>query len=117
MVEDFPSDPDEASRVAACFVQGARWQFKGWPFKGVDRGDMVDCFEHVRGFYLRFQDEAVPKARRDGWGGVVRSGDGWGGREVLFKVRRKMSFHDASLTLLLSPPSPPRTWLPGTCVS
>jgi len=61
VVEDFPSDPDEASRVAACFVQGARWQFKGWPFKGVDRGDMVDCFEHVRGFYLRFQDEAVPK--------------------------------------------------------
>lgn len=62
VVEEFPKAVADQERVAACFVQGARWQFKGWPIPGVDRGDMVECFHRICGFYLRFNDEKVPQA-------------------------------------------------------
>jgi len=62
VVEEFPKTREEQARVVACFVKGEAWQFKGWPFRGVASGDMLECFASLRGFYLGFADEKVPDA-------------------------------------------------------
>ena len=48
--------PDWA-RVVAVFVSGKEWQFKNWPFKGADDGDLVDCFQKVKGFYAQYDTD------------------------------------------------------------
>jgi len=52
--------------VVACLVHGARWQFRGWGFAGADRGDLVETFDRLAGFYLRYADETTPPDVR-GW--------------------------------------------------
>ncbi|CAI5967494.1 unnamed protein product [Closterium sp. NIES-65] len=44
-------------RVAAVFVLGKEWQFKGWPFK-----DHVDILSKVMGVFVRFEDDSVESA-------------------------------------------------------
>jgi parafibromin len=39
-------------RVVAVFALGQQWQFKGWKWS-----EPVELFHHVRGFYLRFDDD------------------------------------------------------------
>mmetsp|Transcript_6388 Transcript_6388/g.18404 ORF Transcript_6388/g.18404 Transcript_6388/m.18404 type:complete len:487 (-) Transcript_6388:337-1797(-) len=51
-------------RVVAVFVQGKDWQFRGWPFKGVEEGDMVDSFSRMLAVYLAAPAEAVPPSVR-----------------------------------------------------
>lgn len=48
---------EDWARVAAVFVLGAKWQFKDWPFRGVEDGDFVETFSKVRGFYARFDGD------------------------------------------------------------
>jgi len=48
---------EDWKRVAAVFVLGAKWQFKDWPFRGVEDGDLVDTFSKVRGFYARWDSD------------------------------------------------------------
>ncbi|EEH54096.1 PAF1 complex protein Cdc73 [Micromonas pusilla CCMP1545] len=48
--------PDWA-RVVAVFVSGKEWQFKNWPFQGADDGDLVDCFQKVKGFYAQYDTD------------------------------------------------------------
>jgi len=43
-------------RVVAVFPVGANWQFKTWEWN-----DPVIIFSKVLGFYVRFEDEAVPE--------------------------------------------------------
>eukprot|EP00771_Trimastix_marina_P000925 gnl/Trimastix_PCT/1961.p1 GENE.gnl/Trimastix_PCT/1961~~gnl/Trimastix_PCT/1961.p1 ORF type:complete len:437 (-),score=124.99 gnl/Trimastix_PCT/1961:248-1558(-) len=40
-------------RVVAVFATGKLWQFKGWPWK-----EPVDIFHNVKGFHLRYDDQA-----------------------------------------------------------
>ncbi|GJP69440.1 hypothetical protein CLOP_g433 [Closterium sp. NIES-67] len=44
-------------RVAAVFVLGKEWQFKGWPFK-----DHVEILSKVMGVFMRFEDDSVESA-------------------------------------------------------
>ncbi|CEF99556.1 RNA polymerase II accessory factor, Cdc73 [Ostreococcus tauri] len=48
---------EDWARVAACFVLGAKWQFKDWPFRGVEDGDLVETFSKIRGFHARFDGD------------------------------------------------------------
>lgn len=50
---------DDWRRVVAVFVQGAKWQFKDWPFRGAEEGDLVDTFNSVDGFYVSWENMAV----------------------------------------------------------
>lgn len=50
------------SRVVAVVVSGATWQFKGWPFKGLDQGHTVDLFGKVAGLFVGYGDEEPPAA-------------------------------------------------------
>ncbi|CAI5487886.1 unnamed protein product [Closterium sp. Naga37s-1] len=52
--QDWDRDWD---RVAAVFVLGKEWQFKGWPFK-----DHVDILSKVMGVFVRFEDDSVESA-------------------------------------------------------
>uniref|UniRef100_A0A8C4SJF6 Parafibromin n=1 Tax=Erpetoichthys calabaricus TaxID=27687 RepID=A0A8C4SJF6_ERPCA len=42
-------------RVVAVFVQGAAWQFKGWPWLLPD-GSPVDIFAKIRAFHLKYDE-------------------------------------------------------------
>jgi len=42
--------------VVAVFVLGAEWQFKGWK-----HSTPVELFANVLGFYVRYEDEAIPQ--------------------------------------------------------
>ncbi|GAX79100.1 hypothetical protein CEUSTIGMA_g6540.t1 [Chlamydomonas eustigma] len=53
---------DDWKRVVGVIVQGAKWQFKDWPHKGVAEGDLSEVFSQVCGFYLYFSDEKIPEA-------------------------------------------------------
>lgn len=55
----------EWKRVIAVFVLGAKWQFKDWPFKGCEHGDMVEAFSRIRAFHLRFNNESVKQEIRN----------------------------------------------------
>jgi len=44
-------------RVVAVFVNGARWQFTGWPWGGVP----ANIFDKVLGFHMYFEDEQINK--------------------------------------------------------
>lgn len=48
---------EDWARVVAVFVSGKEWQFKDWPFRGADDGDLVDTFQKVRGFYATYDTE------------------------------------------------------------
>ena len=48
---------EDWARVVAVFVSGKEWQFKDWPFKGADEGDLVETFQKVRGFYAQYDTE------------------------------------------------------------
>lgn len=48
---------EDWARVAAVFVLGAKWQFKDWPFRGVEEGDLVETFQKIRGFHARFDGD------------------------------------------------------------
>ena len=48
---------EDWARVAAVFVLGAKWQFKDWPFRGVEDGDLVETFTKIRGFHARFDGD------------------------------------------------------------
>ena len=43
--------------MVAVFVSGKAWQFKDWPFKGADEGDLVETFAKVREFYAQYDTE------------------------------------------------------------
>ncbi|KAK9838857.1 hypothetical protein WJX74_004666 [Apatococcus lobatus] len=59
-MEGCPAKTDATwRRVVAVFVQGKKWQFKGWPFKGAEQGDLVDTFSRILGIHLFFHDEQV----------------------------------------------------------
>lgn len=47
--------PNEWNRVAAVFVQGPTWQFKGWPHLLPD-GSPVDIFTKIKGFHVKYED-------------------------------------------------------------
>jgi parafibromin len=49
---------EDWARVVAVFVSGKEWQFKDWPFRGADDGDLVDTFQKIRGFYAMYDTEA-----------------------------------------------------------
>ena len=49
---------EDWARVVAVFVSGKEWQFKDWPFRGADDGDLVDTFQKIRGFYATYDTEA-----------------------------------------------------------
>lgn len=55
-----PKGSPDWQRVVGVIAQGANWQFKDWPFRGADKGDLVDTFNKVCGFYVHFRDEKVP---------------------------------------------------------
>ncbi|KAK9823446.1 hypothetical protein WJX72_002818 [[Myrmecia] bisecta] len=59
VMDKAPERSGDWARVVAVFVQGKAWQFKGWPYKGVAEGDLVDTFAHLLGIYLHFHDEQV----------------------------------------------------------
>ena len=48
---------EDWARVAAVFVLGAKWQFKDWPFRGVEDGDLVETFTKIKGFHARFDGD------------------------------------------------------------
>ncbi|OQR71103.1 parafibromin-like [Tropilaelaps mercedesae] len=47
--------PEDWDRVAAVFVQGATWQFKGWPWGG----NPVEIFARIRAFHMKWDEEAL----------------------------------------------------------
>lgn len=47
-------------RVVAVIVNGAKWQFQGWPFPGAESGDLVETFSRVRGFFVCYEDDPLP---------------------------------------------------------
>jgi len=47
------------NRVIAVFALGASWQFKNWQWSAP-----VEIFSRVRGFYLHYEDEAIPDTIR-----------------------------------------------------
>ena len=47
---------DDWPCVVAAFVQGQTWQFKGWPWTSP-----AEIFNNVRGFYLKWDDQATDK--------------------------------------------------------
>jgi parafibromin len=52
----------EWRRVVAVFVNGQTWQFKDWSeFMNGSLSKYVELFLRVRGYYLHFQDIAVPE--------------------------------------------------------
>lgn len=55
-----PTSSSDWSRVVAVIVQGANWQFKEWPFKGVAKGDVVELFSRHLGVFFSFHGEAIP---------------------------------------------------------
>ena len=58
VTDEVPSrDSKEWQCVVAVFVSGKAWQFKDWPFKGADEGDLVETFAKVRGFYAQYDTE------------------------------------------------------------
>ena len=48
---------EDWARVVAVFVSGKEWQFKDWPFRGADDGDLVDTFQKIRGFYPAYDTD------------------------------------------------------------
>eukprot|EP00873_Tetraselmis_striata_P038014 jgi/Tetstr1/458278/TSEL_044764.t1 len=61
-----PVTSPDWKRVVAVFVQGAAWQFKGFPEQGAKGGDLVETFSRYLGFYLHFHNEKVPDLVK-GW--------------------------------------------------
>lgn len=60
ITDEAPSrDSKDWQCVVAVFVSGKAWQFKDWPFKGADEGDLVDLFSKVRGFYAQYDTETA----------------------------------------------------------
>ncbi|XP_022654088.1 parafibromin-like [Varroa jacobsoni] len=47
--------PEDWDRVAAVFVQGPTWQFKGWPWGG----NPVEIFARIRAFHMKWDEEAL----------------------------------------------------------
>lgn len=45
-------------------LQGKPWQFKEFPFKGADKGDMVDTFSNIFGAYFHYKGDAVGATAR-----------------------------------------------------
>eukprot|EP00775_Hariotina_reticulata_P004479 gene4479-4733_t len=39
---------------------GKAWQFKGFPYKGADKGEMMETFSQLLGVYFHYSDEQVP---------------------------------------------------------
>lgn len=46
---------NEWNRVAAVFVQGPTWQFKGWPYLLPD-GSPTDIFTKIKAFHVKYED-------------------------------------------------------------
>jgi hypothetical protein len=38
-------------------AQGKAWQFKDFPFKGANKGDLMETFDAVFGAYFHYSDE------------------------------------------------------------
>lgn len=54
--------PEEWSRVAAVFVQGNTWQFKGWKWESP-----LELFQNVCGFFLNLDEIAIPNPKIASW--------------------------------------------------
>jgi hypothetical protein len=52
------------------WLQGKAWQFKGFPFKGADKGEMMETFSQLFGAFFYYSDEQVG-ARCSCWLGVA----------------------------------------------
>lgn len=59
-----PKGHKDWNRVVAVVVQGVKWQFKDFPFKGADGGDLVETFHKLMGVHLLFHDDQVPEPVR-----------------------------------------------------
>jgi hypothetical protein len=44
---------------AVSCLQGKAWQFKEFPFKGADKGDVRETFTQLFGAYFYYSDEKV----------------------------------------------------------
>lgn len=44
--------------------QGKPWQFKEFPFKGADKGDMVETFSNIFGAFFHYKDEKVMQSHQ-----------------------------------------------------
>lgn len=58
-------NPQEWKQVAAVFVAGPAWQFKGWPDMKTG-GSLVDIFNKIKAFHLKF-DEAKLDSNVQKW--------------------------------------------------
>jgi hypothetical protein len=43
-------------------LQGKPWQFKDFPYRGADKGELVDTFAHHLGVFFYYKDEKVRTA-------------------------------------------------------
>ena len=59
ITDQVPTSSSDWACVVAVFVSGKTWQFKDWPFKGADEGDLVETFQRVRGFYAQYDTETA----------------------------------------------------------
>lgn len=57
--------------AAASCCQGKPWQFKDFPFKGADKGDMVETFSNIFGAFFHYKDEKVCV---HAWTHIINSG-------------------------------------------
>lgn len=56
-----PHNQADWGRVVAVIVNGAKWQFKGWPFPGVEEGNLVETFKRIKGAFVCYEDDKVPE--------------------------------------------------------
>ncbi|KAF8059437.1 CDC73 [Scenedesmus sp. PABB004] len=47
-------------RVVAVILQGKAWQLKEFPFRGAERGELMETFSNLFGAFLHYSDEKVP---------------------------------------------------------
>eukprot|EP01026_Neomeris_dumetosa_P044810 TRINITY_DN37982_c0_g3_i7.p1 TRINITY_DN37982_c0_g3~~TRINITY_DN37982_c0_g3_i7.p1 ORF type:complete len:418 (-),score=34.97 TRINITY_DN37982_c0_g3_i7:438-1691(-) len=60
------SDTSAWDQVVAVVAQGVKWQFKEWPQRGADNGDLLDVFNSVCGYMFRYIDD-VPTEFERSW--------------------------------------------------
>ena len=60
-----PTEERDWRRVVAVVVDGPKWQFKEWPYKGCSKGDTVDAFQRMRAIHLKWSSDSLkPTVRK-----------------------------------------------------
>jgi len=70
VAEKLPEKSDEPTwkRVVAVVVTGKSTQFKSYPFKGCENGDVYDLLHnHVQGFYFQYHDDNFSESEASSW--------------------------------------------------